>query len=236
MKRNAKTFFSETEGRAIEEAVRSAEAKTAGEIVVMVADTSALYREAAVLGAVVLGVFSALAAEILVRVFLMHGSFWAEGGSSFIYQLLTATATRISVWTFIPLMIVSFYIWKFVITKLPRLKLLFVSKTRLEEAVREGAVRAFYEKGLYRTRDETGILIYISLHERRVWILGDRGINGKIQPDFWGSLFSVLAQSIRDGRAGAVITSVIEKCGDELARHFPRKPDDTDELDNRPIY
>jgi putative membrane protein len=236
MKRTAKDFFSESERKAIEEAVRAAETRTAGEIVVMVADESALYREAATLGAVVFGVFTALAAEILIRAFLLHESFWADGGSSFISQLLSATATQVSVWSFIPLMSLFYYVWKFIMVKIPRMKLLFVSKARLEEAVREGAVRAFYEKGLYRTLDETGILIYISLREHRVWILGDRGINKKIDPNFWSTLSAALAESIREGRPGSSITSVIEKCGDELARHFPRRPDDTDELENRPVY
>jgi putative membrane protein len=236
MNRNAKNFFSESERRAIEEVVHAAESKTSGEIVLMVADESAFYREAAMLGAVVFGVFSALISEMLIRAFMLHEGFWADGESGFVLQLLTSSATMVSVWTFIPLLSLFYYVWKYIFLKFPGIKLLFVSKTRVSEAVREGAVRAFYEKSLYRTRDETGILIYISLREHRVWILGDRGINTKIHSGFWEDLSAELATGIREGRAGAVVTSVIEKCGAELASHFPRKPDDTNELDNRVMY
>ncbi|HSV98282.1 MAG TPA: TPM domain-containing protein [Spirochaetota bacterium] len=236
MNRNAKDFFSKSESKAIEETIYAAESKTSGEVVLMITDESALYREAAMLGAVVFGVLSALTAEMLVRALMLHGTFWADGASGFMPQLLTASATQVSVWTFIPLLSLFYYVWKYLLLKLPGLKLLFVSKARLGEAVREGAVRAFYEKGLYRTRDETGILIYISLREHRVWILGDRGINDKIPAHFWEELSAELATGIREGRTGGAVTSVIEKCGAELARHFPRKSDDTNEMDNRVIY
>lgn len=236
MIKNAKNFFSESERKGVEEAIHSAESRTSGEIVLMIADESAIYREAAMLGSVVFGVFSALLAEMFIRGVMLHESFWSDGASGFMIQLLTASATQVSVWTFIPLLTLFYYVWKYILIKLPGIKLLFVSRARLAEAVREGAVRAFYEKGLYRTRDETGILIYISLRERRVWILGDRGINEKIPAGFWDILSEEISSGIREGRAGGVITSVIEKCGAELARHFPRKADDTDELDNRVTY
>ncbi len=236
MNRNAKNFFNESERTSIEDAVRAAELKTSGEIVVMVADESALYREAAMLGAIAFGALSALLAEISVRAFFLHGAFWSDGAAGFVVQLLSATATQVSVWTFIPLLSLFYYVWKYVMLKFPGFKLLFVSKARLLEAVREGAIRAFYEKGLYRTRDETGILIYISIRERRVWILGDRGINEKIAPQRWEELSNELVAGIREGRGGMATTSIIEKCGDELARHFPRKSDDENELDNRVRY
>ena len=105
-----------------------------------------------------------------------------------------------------------------------------MSRRGLEEMVSERAVRAFYEKGLYRTRDETGILIFISLLERMVWILGDRGINSKISADFWHERAQELTKGIREKNHTRAVGEVIARCGVELAKFFPRKPDDTDEL------
>ena len=96
--------------------------------------------------------------------------------------------------------------------------------------MRERALAAFYQKGLYRTKDQTGILIFISLLERKVWILGDRGINEKIEPGHWQSLAGELARGIRVGRGGEALCRVIAGCGSELARHFPRRRDDRNEL------
>jgi putative membrane protein len=91
-------------------------------------------------------------------------------------------------------------------------------------------VRAFYEKGLYRTRHETGILIFISLIEHKVWILGDRGINERIDSHFWQNLASRLTQGLREGKSCEALCCVISGCGAELSRHFPRRADDLNEL------
>ena len=91
-------------------------------------------------------------------------------------------------------------------------------------------MRAFYEKGLYRTRHETGILVFISIFERKVWILGDRGINARIPAESWQQLVQSLTAGIREGHACEALCSVIARCGEELARHFPRESDDRNEL------
>jgi len=103
------------------------------------------------------------------------------------------------------------------------------------EAVRERAVRAFFEKGLYKTRDETGILIFISILERKVWILGDKGINAKIAPQFWSSLADELSAGLRQNRACEALCTVIEKCGEILKEHFPKRVDDVNELEDELI-
>ena len=45
-----------------------------------------------------------------------------------------------------------------------------------DEEVQEAVLTAFFKEELYRTRDETGILIFISVFEHKVWVLADRGI------------------------------------------------------------
>jgi putative membrane protein len=101
--------------------------------------------------------------------------------------------------------------------------------------VRERAVRAFYEKGLYRTIGETGILIFISLLEHKVWILGDKGINNRIDPDRWKSMAADLARGLREGKGCEALCTAVSRCGEELARHVPRHADDLNELDDELI-
>jgi len=72
----------------------------------------------------------------------------------------------------------------------------------------------------------------MSLLEHKVWILGDRGIDRKIPKQAWLALAGELSGGIREGRACEALCSVIASCGEELARHFPRKVDDIDELSN----
>ena len=61
-----------------------------------------------------------------------------------------------------------------------RWKALLLGTERKEHAVRERAQQAFFEKGLYKTKENTGVLFFLSLLERKVWILADKGIYQKI--------------------------------------------------------
>lgn len=228
-KGRAANFFSEDELNAIRSAIAGAESDTSGEIVPMVVDKSDSYREAEVLGSVLVSGMAALAIEAGFQGYLLwtSGSDWTQG------RLETGLALHaISVWTYIPLVFLLFFAVRLVFRRFESLKLLFAGRRRIAEAVRERAIRAFYEKGLYRTRDETGVLIFMSLLEHKVWILGDRGIDRKIPKQAWLALAGELSGGIREGRACEALCSVIASCGEELARHFPRKVDDIDELSN----
>jgi putative membrane protein len=79
------------------------------------------------------------------------------------------------------------------------------------------------------------VLIFISLLERKVWILGDRGINAKMGHNAWKGLVSELTQGIKENRAADALCTVIIKLGDTLAEHFPKKDDDTNELPDKVI-
>jgi putative membrane protein len=202
-------FFSEAEKLAIEQAVARAEAGSSGEIATMVVRESDRYREAEQLGALLVAGLVALVAAVLLH--------------------------HVTIWTYIPLVGLLFFPLIWVFRRFPRLKLSFVGKLRQAEAVRERALRAFYEQGLYRTREETGILIFISALERKVWILGDRGINARIPSGSWEKLAGELAAGIRAGRGADALCRVVADCGSELARHFPRRSDDRNELSDRII-
>ncbi len=186
------------------EAVSRAEAGTSGEIVPMLVDRSDDYREAAVQAAVVMAALAAL--------------------------LISLAVHDPSVWLFIPLTFILYFPSTALVHRLPRLKLAFTLTSRVREVVHKRAIRAFHEKGLHRTREENGILIFISLLERRVWILGDRGINAVIPPERWTSLASDLASGMREGRMAETLVTTITDVGDILKKHFPHRMNDTNEL------
>lgn len=195
MKIRARDFFSREQKERIRQAVQAAEGATSGEIAVMLVDESDPYREAELAGALS---FSTLTALVLALAF-----------------------RHTSIWFFIPVSVVLLLPFLYLFKQWPHMKLAFLRPRRVEEAVRERAVYAFFRKGVHKTEEETGILIFISLLERKVWILGDRGIHGKISSGFWRTLAGELAAGIREDRAFEALCNVIKKCGAELARHFP---------------
>ena len=199
----SKYLNSEQEG-VIRDAVRQAEAGTSGEIAPMLVAESSGYREAAVHAAVIMASMLSLTTLLLVN--------------------------DTSVWLFIPVTFALYFPLLILARHLPWLKLTLTPAALVSDAVRLRAVRAFHEMGLHRTREENGILIFISLLERRVWILGDRGINAVIPPERWSSLASALASGIREGRMTESVVTTIAEVGEILKKHFPRRTDDTNEL------
>ncbi len=201
--RNA-DFFSVADQELIRRAVAEAETHSSGEIATMVVRESDRYREAEQLGALLMaGLLAVIAAVILHHV---------------------------TIWTYIPLVCLLYFPLLLLFRRFPRLKLSFVGRRRQAEAVHARAERAFFEKGLHRTREETGILIFISTLERKVWILGDRGINERIPPGAWKAFAAELAAGLRSGQGTEALCRVVAGCGSELARHFPRGDDDRNEL------
>lgn len=216
----AKDFFSKAEKERIRKSVDSAESQTTGEIAVMLVDQSDGYREAEIAGAVALaGFFSTVVSLVLDYTTTLS---W----------LPSTDPHYTSIWFWIPATLVllppSWYLFRL----FPPLKLALVSRKRVAMAVRQRAVLSFYQKGLHRTRNETGILIFISLLERRVSILADRGIYAVIGQAFWHSKASKLVSGIKNNKPLEVLLEVIGECGAELRNHFPCSSDNPDEVPN----
>jgi putative membrane protein len=191
----AEKFFTKQERERIEAATAAVRARTVGEIEVAVVDQSSQYHEAELLG----GIFLASAVALV----------------------LAAVFFRASVWSFIPLAFLLFFPSHHLFRRMPVLKRVFVGRRRKDRAVKERALRTFYEKGLYRTRGNTGILFFLSLLERKVWVLADRGIHGKIHQPTLNKFAAQVSEGIREGRAGDALSDAIEGIGALLATHYP---------------
>ncbi len=120
-------------------------------------------------------------------------------------------------------------------TWLPDFKRLFVTEARATEMAEEQAFQEFYRLGLHETVARTGVLLFVSLLERRAIVLGDKGIDEKVGEDHWKAtdeaiLKGVAAGSLRDGLIGG-----IRSAGAVLAEHFPWKEGDRNEVPDRLI-
>jgi putative membrane protein len=212
MKNLAKKFLGEQEREQINSAVQAAEKLTSGEIVCMIQSASYHYPMADVIGATALALPLALVLTPAVGAWLWLGTQ--------------------NMWIFLSILTAAFVLGHWLVKHTPRLKRVFVSAREITAEVEEAAVTNFFKHGLYRTRDGTGILVFISLFERRVWVLADQGIHAKVGQDQWHSVVAMITEGIRQKQAAASICRAIETIGGVLAQHFPIKPDDTDELDN----
>jgi putative membrane protein len=91
----------------------------------------------------------------------------------------------------------------------------------------------FFLRGLHETADRHGVLLFVSVAERYVEIVADRGIHGKVPAGAWDAIVAEFTGMVRAGRVADGFIAAIERCGDLLATHFPRRREDRDELANR---
>jgi putative membrane protein len=202
----AEKFFSEEEQARIRQAVIDAESKTAGEIVPMLVTSSARYTEVELLGTIT-GLFLGMLVEWL----------WSDPWGSHFFNLWPAIGAAVG----------------FFVGRTPQVKRLLASKSRIADAVHTLALASFTQHGLHYTRDHTGILILVSLLEHRVEVLADRGINAKVEAGTWQEIVKILTNGLKSKHAADAYCRAIARCGEILAAHFPRQPDDKDELPNR---
>jgi uncharacterized membrane protein len=99
----------------------------------------------------------------------------------------------------------------------------------------EIALNEFNRLGMGKTRDRTGVLIMLLMSERKFQIIADEGIHTKVEVGTWDRLASEMSEHFKCGRFYQGISETIRAVGSELAKHFPRKSDDTDELSNEII-
>lgn len=200
----AELFFTETDKEKLRGAVLEVESRTIGEVVVMVVDASDDYPEAEIIG----GIFLSGFVSLILTFFFFHASiFW-----------------------FVPISLGLFFPAKLLLRSFPHLKKPFLGTDRKEEAVRRRAFIAFYEHGLDKTRQKTGVLFFLSLFERKVYILADQGIYSKIGQETLNHYAKIVAEGVRRGQACNVLCHAIHETGKLLSTHFPIVAGDTNEL------
>jgi putative membrane protein len=201
-------LLSEEEKQTVAEAIKKAELTTSGEIVFALTDRSGHYHHA-YLQAALIGAIAMTALYLALPV---------------------PQSIGLVIWT----EIVGFALALAVIPHTPWQRW-FISKKEMDECVQDSAFREFYASGLYKTRESNGVLIYLSCLERRVVVLGDKGIHEKMGDPHWSEVRDQIIRGIRQGQAAQGICAAVEICGRALARHFPRPPDDINELPDEVI-
>ena len=215
-------LLSEEESRRVAEAVAEAEQKTGGEIATAVIAESDDYGFRELVFALVVGVV-AWSVAIAVRgpwEALLSRLFWGWDP-----WMLSAVQGAVG-------MIVG--LLAYYVAQIPAVDRLIVSRSAMREAVARRARRHFMEAGTYDTVDRTGILIFVSLLERRVELIADRGINAQVPTDTWNAIVVKLTEGIRAGRMADALVEAVTACGEILDGKVARRADDTNELSDRP--
>ena len=113
------------------------------------------------------------------------------------------------------------------------LRLLVCDKEDVDEEVMQKAQGVFISEEVFATKDRTGILIFISQLEHKVVVLGDKGINAKINQSDWENILQTVISGIKTNTVTSKLVEAIKMCENLLLENdFNVKNDDVDELSN----
>jgi len=107
---------------------------------------------------------------------------------------------------------------------------LFVDRTRREVEVTQFAQSLFFRRGLDRTRGRVGILLLVSLFERRVVLLADQGFDGRIHAPDWGVLTRRITLLVRHGSTAIALRAGLDGIEAMLLERGFRGPGEGNEL------
>jgi putative membrane protein len=194
---------------AVHEEVRQAERRTVGEIVPVVVERSDDHPHAG------------LAAALL----------FALGGAALLAAQLPWHAPELVLLAQLGLALAGWTLCR----SLPGFARLFVGEARATHVAAEQALQEFAQLGLRSTAAESGVLIFVSLFERRVVVLGDRGVDARVGSEHWKAIDAAVRAGVRRGSLRTGLIDGIRLAGVVLAEHFPSVDGERNELPDRVV-
>ena len=198
---------SEQDRARISMAIRAAEKKTSGEIVCVLAQSSS----------------DVTALPILVAAVVALALPW-----------LLVALTAMSVHRILVLQVLVFVALALVLC-VPQVRVALVPRRARRAVAHRAAMEQFTIRGIARTKNRTGILIFVSLAEHYARIIADVGIAGRVPQSEWQGAIDALIAHMSGGRIADGFVAAIDVCGRVLETHFPRAETNRDELPDR-IY
>jgi putative membrane protein len=212
----------------VTDAVTAAEATTDGEIVTIVSGQSDAYHDVALHYAVgaMLAVVAAMAAWpwiLQMKLEWLHGG-WASSEVNLHEILFLLLVQEAAV----------FLIVRFALAWTP-LRMLLTPGLTKGRRVRRRALQFFKSSAEKRTVGRVGILLYLSLTERRAEIIADEAIHTLVPQERWGDAMAALVGKLRQGDAAGGMADAVTQIALILHEHFPKTDADVNELPDRLI-
>ncbi len=198
-----KIRFTNEELNLIETALMKAEAQTEGEIVPMVVSKCCTTGHARIC-TLLCGL------TLIFGIELFYPPFW-------IFALLSLSIILISYWA----------------GTLDVIERFFTPRGDQKKMVEARAFYEFYQNGVHLTHNKIGVLIFLSLFEKRAVILADQGIAQKLDASVWQNILTQLTQRAGQKDLTKALINAIESVGQILHSHFPEQAGARNELKNQ---
>jgi len=208
----------------IAETISAAERQTSGEIFCVISRRVSAYVDVSLAWAAAM----ALLAPIVFIPFVLDFR-WPGDGWEAAHEAAQAATTGQALALYALSQAVVF-VGVFLLTRIPVVRRLATPAAIRRGRVREAALQQFLAHGVHVTEKRTGVLIFAALDEQQVELIADEGIYAKVDEDAWAQAVAVLTRELRADRPVEGFAAAIDLCGQVLARHFPPRPDNPNEL------
>lgn len=208
-----KNRLSEADKLKLEESIRQVEMRSSAELVVIIAKSSTRSRH--------------IPYMVLVTLLLLGGHI------SVVERLEHLWLPPIS-WIYINVALAFILAW--VSRRWSFLLRLLSHSDDMNDEVESRAQLEFYQSAIKKTAQQTGVLIFLSLAERRAVVLADEKINSKVDPQTWNKVLEMLVLGMKQKQMVVGMEKAIHEAGQFLAQHFPIQPGDRDEIPNNLIF
>src|SRR5262249_36679243 len=158
----------------------------------------------------------------------------AGGVGALALPWLLTTFTAMPVYRILLLQVIAFLSF-LVVLCLPRVRVALMPRRTRRAVAYRVAMEQFASRGLAGNKNQSGVLIFVSLAEHYARIIAGTEIAARVPQSRWQAAVDALIAHTRNGRIADGFIAAIEMCGDELAKHFPRTDSTKNELPDR-IY
>lgn len=109
-------------------------------------------------------------------------------------------------------------------------------ENKCSEEVLDRAAWLFKKLKMHETKDRNGVLIYLSINDRKFAIIGDTGINKVVPEGFWNDVKEMMIGHFKNGEFAIGLINGIGKTGEQLKQYFPYQDIDVNELSDEISY
>lgn len=119
-------------------------------------------------------------------------------------------------WIQIPGLLLGYYL-----ANIPFITRLFITKQEVEYEVTQRAIEAFFEHNLHTTEQHNGVLIFISLLEKKIKIITDIGVKKKVDQKIWDEIIFDFTEKVHKGEFVEALKNTITATATVLENYFP---------------
>lgn len=105
-----------------------------------------------------------------------------------------------------------------------------------ESSPLDKAAYTFNQLEMFNTKLRNGVLIYVSIQDRKFAIIGDTGIHDKVGDSFWHTTRDIIIEHLRANKITEGIIAGVREAGQALSKYFPYEKNDQNELPNDLIF